>query len=110
MNRRAIVVTLAIAVGPVLLAVPALAHTGTSLQDEAFLKEIAFDQKLRRNSPESAVLGRHRKAVRLGEYFGQKPVLMLITYFNCDAVRSCWTVSSKRCGRSASTSANSSRC
>jgi protein SCO1 len=87
MNRRAIVVTLAVAVGLRLLtAVPALAHTGNEpyTKDEAFLKEIAFDQKLGAQLPlDLPFTDETGKAVRLGEYFGQKPVLMLITYFNC---------------------------
>lgn len=87
MNRRAIVVTLAVAVGLRLLtAVPALAHTGNEpyTKDEAFLKEIAFDQKLGAQLPlDLPFTDDTGKAVRLGEYFGQKPVLMLITYFNC---------------------------
>jgi protein SCO1/2 len=87
MNRRAIVATLAVAVGLRLLtAVPALAHTGNEpyTKDEAFLKEIAFDQKLGAQLPlDLPFTDDTGKAVRLGEYFGQKPVLMLITYFNC---------------------------
>ena len=87
MNRRAIVATLAVAVGLRLLtAVPALAHTGNEpyTKDEAFLKEIAFDQKLGAQLPlDLPFTDETGKAVRLGEYFGQKPVLMLITYFNC---------------------------
>jgi len=68
------------------LAAPVLAHTGNEpyTQDEAFLKEIAFDQKLGAQLPlDLPFTDETGKAVRLGEYFGQKPVLMLITYFNC---------------------------
>jgi len=87
MSRRAVVVTLALAVGLRLLtAVPVLAHTGNEpyTKDEAFLKEIAFDQKLGAQLPlDLPFTDETGKAVRLGEYFGQKPVLMLITYFNC---------------------------
>ena len=88
MNRRFIVVVaLAVAVGlRLLLAVPAVAHTGKEpyTKDEAFLKEIGFDQKLGAQLPLDATFTDETgKAVRLGEYFGQKPVIMLITYYNC---------------------------
>lgn len=65
---------------------PAVAHSGKEPynKDEAFLKEIGFDQNLGAQLPLDAVFTDETgKAVRLGEYFGQKPVVMLITYFNC---------------------------
>jgi protein SCO1/2 len=88
MNRRRIVVAaLALVVGLRLLAaVPAVAHTGNEpyTKDEAFLKEIGFDQKLGAQLPLDATFTDETgKTVRLGEYFGQKPVVMLITYYNC---------------------------
>lgn len=88
MNRRLIVMTAvaaAVCLGQALSA-PALAHTGHEpyTKDEAFLKEIAFDQKLGAQLPlDLPFTDDTGKVVRLGEYFGQKPVLMLITYFNC---------------------------
>lgn len=82
-----VVAALAVAVGLRLaLAVPALAHTGNEpyTKDEAFLQEIAFDQKLGAQLPlDLPFTDDTGKAVRLGEYFGQKPVLMLLTYYNC---------------------------
>jgi len=87
MTRRIIVGALALAVGlgPV-LAAPVLAHTGKEpyTKEEAFLKEIGFDQKLGAQLPLDATFTDEMgRAVRLGEYFGQKPVIMLITYFSC---------------------------
>jgi protein SCO1/2 len=69
-----------------LLAVPAFAHTGKEpyTKDEDFLKEIGFDQKLGAQLPlDITFTDDTGKTVRLGEYFGQKPVIMLITYYNC---------------------------
>ena len=87
MNRRSVIVTLAVAVGfRVLLAAPAIAHTGNEpySKDEAFLKEIGFDQKLGAQLPLDLTFADDTgKTVRLGEYFGQKPVVMLLTYYNC---------------------------
>ncbi len=82
--RRAIAVLLCLcwALSPV----PAVAHSGKEPynKDEAFLKEIGFDQNLGAQLPLDAVFTDETgKAVRLGEYFGQKPVVMLITYFSC---------------------------
>jgi protein SCO1 len=68
------------------LSAPAVAHTGNEpyTKDEAFLKEIAFDQKLGAQLPlDLPFTDDTGKAVRLGDYFGQKPVVMLITYYNC---------------------------
>ncbi len=87
MNRRPFVVTLAVAVGlRLLLAAPAVAHTGTEpyTKDDAFLKEIGFDQKLGAPLPLDITFADDTgKTVRLGEYFGQRPVVMLLTYYNC---------------------------
>jgi hypothetical protein len=53
-------------------------------KDEDFLKEIGFDQKLGAQLPlDVAFQDETGKTVRLGEYFGQKPVILLITYYNC---------------------------
>jgi protein SCO1/2 len=63
-----------------------LAHTGKEpyTKDEAFLKEIGFDQKLGAQLPlDLTFTDETGTAVRLGDYFGQKPVIMLITYYNC---------------------------
>jgi protein SCO1/2 len=68
------------------LSAPVLAHTGNEpyTKDEAFLKEIAFDQKLGAQLPlDLPFTDDTGKAVRLGDYFGQRPVVMLITYYNC---------------------------
>ncbi len=87
MNRRPFVVTLAVAVGlRLLLAAPAVAHTGNEpyTKDDAFLKEIGFDQKLGAPLPLDITFADDTgKTVRLGEYFGQRPVVMLLTYYNC---------------------------
>jgi len=88
MNRYSILVAalaVAVALGHALVA-PAFAHTGNEpyTKDEDFLKEIGFDQKLGAQLPlDVAFQDETGKTVRLGEYFGQKPVILLITYYNC---------------------------
>jgi protein SCO1/2 len=63
------------------------AHAASSepyRKEEAFLKEIAFDQRLGEQVPTDLVfrdeIGR---SVTLGSYFGQKPVILLMTYYTC---------------------------
>jgi protein SCO1/2 len=85
--RLALLVVVAVAVG-LRLVTPSisLAHTGKEpyTKDEAFLKEIGFDQKLGAQLPlDLTFTDETGKVVRLGDYFGQKPVIMLITYYNC---------------------------
>jgi protein SCO1 len=85
--RRILVAAVALVIGlRLVLAAPAVAHTGTEpyTKDEDFLKEIGFDQKLGAQLPlDLTFTDETGKTVRLGEYFGQKPVVMLITYYNC---------------------------
>jgi protein SCO1 len=85
--RPTLLVAVAVAVG-LRLVTPSmsLAHTGKEpyTKDESFLKEIGFDQRLGAQLPLDLIFtDENGKAVRLGEYFGQKPVIMLITYYNC---------------------------
>ena len=88
MNRWLILVAalaVAVALGHASV-VPAVAHTGNEpyTKDEDFLKEIGFDQKLGAPLPlDVAFQDETGKTVRLGEYFGEKPVIMLVTYYNC---------------------------
>lgn len=85
--RRILVAAVAVAIGlRLVFAGPAVAHTGNEpyTKDEDFLKEIGFDQKLGAQLPlDLAFTDETGKTVRLDEYFGQKPVVMLITYYNC---------------------------
>ena len=85
--RPLVAATVAVMIAFRLLSVePAGAHTGKEpyLKDEAFLKQIGFDQKLGAQLPLDATFTDETgRAVRLGDYFGKKPVIMLITYFNC---------------------------
>jgi protein SCO1/2 len=85
--RRAFLFAVAVAVGiRLLLPASAPAHTGKEpyLKEEVFLKEIGFDQKLGAQLPlDLPFTDDTGKSVRLGDYFGKKPVVMLITYFNC---------------------------
>jgi protein SCO1/2 len=85
--RRHILAAVAVAVGiRLLVPVAVFAHTGSEpyLKEETFLKEIGFDQKLGAQLPQDLLFADETgKAVRLGEYFGTKPVILLMTYYNC---------------------------
>jgi protein SCO1/2 len=68
------------------LAAPAAAHSGNEpyQKDEAFLKEIGFDQRLGEQVPLDLTFRDEVGApVLLRSYFGNKPVIMLLTYYNC---------------------------
>ena len=48
------------------------------------LKQVGIDQKLNQPIPLSlAFRDEHGQTVRLGEYFGQKPVILTLVYYNC---------------------------
>jgi protein SCO1/2 len=50
----------------------------------SLLKEVGIDQKLNQSIPLDLVFhDEHGKQVRLGEYFGQKPVILSMVYYNC---------------------------
>jgi len=83
MTRRRLAALLAIFV---LCAGPAAAHTGSEpyVKDEAFLQEVGFDQRLGEQVPLALTFRDEKgRAVTLGSYFGAKPVILLITYYNC---------------------------
>ena len=50
----------------------------------SLLKEVGIDQKLNQSIPLDLVFrDEHGKPVQLGEYFGQKPVILSLVYYNC---------------------------
>src|ERR1700685_2632069 len=50
----------------------------------SLLKEVGIDQKLNQSIPLDLVFrDEHGKSVQLGEYFGQKPVILSMVYYNC---------------------------
>jgi protein SCO1 len=50
----------------------------------SLLKEVGIDQKLNQSIPlDLEFRDEHGKPVRLGEYFGQKPVILSMVYYNC---------------------------
>ena len=86
-TRPILVATVAVAIGlRLVLAAPAAAHSGNEpyQKDEAFLKEIGFDQRLGEQVPlELTFRDEVGAPVLLRSYFGNKPVIMLLTYYNC---------------------------
>ena len=50
----------------------------------SLLKEVGIDQKLNQSIPLNLEFrDEHGKPVQLGEYFGQKPVILSMVYYNC---------------------------
>jgi protein SCO1/2 len=48
------------------------------------LREIGFDQNIGRSLPlETAVRDEHGRTVRLAEYFGKRPVVLIFAYYSC---------------------------
>jgi protein SCO1/2 len=63
------------------------AHTAAKepyLRDEAFLAEVGLDQKLGAQVPLGLTFRDETgRTVELGSYFGAKPVILALTYYNC---------------------------
>src|SRR5206468_3980040 len=50
----------------------------------AVLREIGFDQNINDSIPlDTTFRDETGRAVRLGDYFGQRPVVMVFAYFDC---------------------------
>jgi protein SCO1/2 len=85
--RPILVAAAAVAIGlRLVLAAPAVAHSGNEpyQKDEAFLKEIGFDQRLGEQVPLDLTFRDELGApVALRSFFSKKPVIMLLTYYNC---------------------------
>jgi len=86
MPRRAPALAVALAIA---LAFPAMAGAHAAgkepySREEAFLKDISFDQKLGTAVPlDLAFRDETGQAVTLGSYVGTKPIILLLTYYNC---------------------------
>lgn len=83
---RSIVAVLALVLALLPLSTPA--QLQGPVQDigvrPSLLKEVGIDQKLNQSIPLDLVFrDEHGKPVRLGEYFGQKPVILSMVYYNC---------------------------
>jgi protein SCO1 len=81
---------LAVMAGLMLLAFPGVAQAQLQgpVQDigvrPSLLKEVGVDQKLNQQIPlDLTFRDEHGRAVQLREYFGQKPVIISLVYYNC---------------------------
>src|SRR6202789_3317096 len=79
---------IAAAVALALLPPSAQAQLQGPVQDigvrPSLLKEVGIDQKLNQSIPLDLVFrDEHGKSVQLGDYFGQKPVILSMVYYNC---------------------------
>ncbi|MGE5444001.1 MAG: SCO family protein [Ignavibacteriales bacterium] len=62
-------------------AVPARAH---GVRADDIIGKVGFDQRLNEQVPLDLVFRDETgKPVRLGDYFGKKPVILLLAYYNC---------------------------
>lgn len=51
---------------------------------DAFLEEVGFDQRLAEQvPPDLSFRDETGRSVRLGDYFGKKPVILVLAYYNC---------------------------
>jgi protein SCO1/2 len=71
-----------------LLSAPAQAQLQGPVQDIGvrpdLLKDVGVDQKLNQSVPLNLTFrDEHGKTVELAEYFGQKPVILSLVYYNC---------------------------
>jgi protein SCO1 len=79
---------IAVACGFALQARPVLAQLSDPVQSIGvrpdLLKNVGIDQKLNQQVPlDSTFRDETGKTVQLGQYFGQKPVILSLVYFNC---------------------------
>jgi len=82
MNKRARVVCAVLAV--LGLATASAVHAHDNDKRPAALRDVAFDQKLNQQLPLGLNLrDSSGQVVRLGEYFGRKPVLLNFVYYRC---------------------------
>jgi protein SCO1/2 len=66
-----------------ILSLAALTAGASELRDDA-LKQIRFDQVIGAQAPlEARFCDETGKAVRLGDYFGRKPVILVMGYYQC---------------------------
>jgi protein SCO1/2 len=64
--------------------VPALAHHAAGHQPPGLLAEVRFDQRLDAQVPPDVVFRDETGTpVRLGDYFGGKPVILTLNYYDC---------------------------
>lgn len=80
--------TALVALGFVFLPFAVQAQFSGPVQDigvrPSLLKEVGIDQKLNQSIPLNLEFrDEHGKAVQLGEFFGQKPVILSLVYYNC---------------------------
>jgi protein SCO1 len=77
-----------VALGLAFLPAPSQAQLQGPVQDigvrPSLLKEVGIDQKLNQSIPLNLEFrDEHGKPVQLGEYFGEKPVILSLVYYNC---------------------------
>src|SRR3712207_2969503 len=59
-------------------------NTATPRTPDEIIKRVGFDQKLNAQVPLNAVFrDENGKEVRLGQYFGDKPVMMMLIQYRC---------------------------
>lgn len=79
---------LVVGLGWLLWPVPVAAHEGTpqgsGRQADAILAQVAYDQRLDEQVPLDVTFRDETgQSVRLGDYFGDKPVVLTLSYYEC---------------------------
>src|SRR5579863_4938588 len=91
--KRALLATLATAAAAVLAFLALASGADAQLASDPMqsvgvrpdlLKQVGIDQKLNQAVPlDLAFRDEHGQTVQLGQYFGQKPVILTLVYYNC---------------------------
>src|SRR5258708_36894508 len=69
------------------MALAALPARAQQVGPPAILREVSIAQRLHEQIPPEIVLrDENGKAVRLGDYFGKKPIVLSLVYFDCPAL------------------------
>jgi cytochrome oxidase Cu insertion factor (SCO1/SenC/PrrC family) len=76
--------TLPVRLSWILAAILMASESTATAQTPALLKKVGFDQRLNAQVPlDLEFVDETGKAVRLGDYFGQKPVILVLAYYKC---------------------------
>ena len=67
-----------------LLAVPLFAQSPAPVDGRPpILRQVSIEQRLGRTLPLDTVSGTSRRLVKLGDYFGRRPVVLVLAYYDC---------------------------
>ncbi|MEB2284722.1 MAG: SCO family protein [Polyangiaceae bacterium UTPRO1] len=83
-QKRFAALLLVLGVAPVSAATEPGIRSGAADVTPPALREVGIDQRLGERLPlDAAFTDDHGRVVKLGDYFGKKPVVLVLTYFEC---------------------------